>query len=133
MVVHNTEHVRAALDAARSTNRPVTLVSAPGAGHYLGAGYFRAMVEQGAGSRKDTYIAGIVLDCGDRPGTALAALRAGLPAIRLRARGDILDKVTEIARRQGAAVNPKTGPELNLLDARDPCRTCREWLARTER
>lgn len=127
-MVHDAAHVQAALRAAHASGRPVTLVSAPGAGHYLGAGYFHAMIEAGAAGIDTALIAGTVLDCDDRPGTALAALRAGMPAVRLRAGSEVLRKVGEIARKLGAAVNPETGPTLDLLDEAEPERACRNWL-----
>ncbi len=46
VIVHNLAHTRAALAAASALEAPVTLMSAPGAAAYLGAGYFQAMIEE---------------------------------------------------------------------------------------
>ena len=43
-----------------------------------------------------------VLDCGDAPGHALAALRQGVTAIALTARPEIRRKIEAIAARGGA-------------------------------
>ena len=55
---------------------PVTLLSAPGAGAYAGAGWWRALVAIAHAAHPATPCRD-VLDCADAPGHAMAAIRAG--------------------------------------------------------
>ena len=70
------------------------------------------------------------LDCGDEPGLALAALRAGVPEVRVDLWGDARARVAEIARQHGANVADvaEGAPILDLADIEDPLTACREWL-----
>lgn len=128
ITVHSLDHARVALSVARELGVEVTLVSAPGAAAYVGAAVFREMIEAAAGSVPDARFTA-VLDCGDDPGLALAALRAGLPAIRLDAGADVRARVTDIAARTGAVLVDSDAAALDLIDVADPARACREWLA----
>src|SRR6185312_2439664 len=77
VVVHSLAHAVAALEAAADAGCSVTLLSAPDAGIYAGAGWFKAVVEAAReaepGARFDA-----ILDCGDQAGAVQAALRAGI-------------------------------------------------------
>ncbi len=77
-IVGGLDEARAALAAAAGA--PVTLVSPPGAAAYLGAGYFRALVEAARAEAPEVEIVAL-LDCAGDSGSALAALRAGLGVI----------------------------------------------------
>ena len=77
-VVHGAAHMRAVLGLGGA------LLSAPGAGAYLGHPGFLAMLRAG-GWRGDE---AAILDCGDDAGWAWAALRDGMPMVVLRAGGD---------------------------------------------
>src|SRR5262250_1346021 len=93
IVVHSLGHAVAALKAAAAAGRRVTLASAPGAGGYAGAGWFRGhSIASGAGGYAGAgWFRGLVeaareavpeapfsclLDCGDEAGAVLAALRS---------------------------------------------------------
>lgn len=79
------------------------LWSPPEAAASLGIGYFTAML---AAARRQVpgVPAEAVLDCGDAPGLALAALDAGLPAVRLAAASETLRRLDDIAAQRGARV-----------------------------
>ncbi len=127
IIVHDLDHAVAALSAAAELDVPVTLASAPGAVAYLGAGYFQAMIEAAREEVPDaTSVA--VLDCGEAPGLALAALRQGIAAVCLRGTRKTLAKVAEIATAHGALLNPETGPALDLEGEPDGRGACRDWL-----
>jgi hypothetical protein len=121
VIVHSLDQARAALGAGL----PVTLLSAPGAGIYAGAGWWRALMQQaGAG---DAHI----LDCGDAPGRALEAARAGQKRVILRADAAIMAETSAIAATYGCAVMAEPPPSLDLaqhgamrrlLDWLSPCR-----------
>lgn len=89
-------HGLAMAQAALAPGLPVTLLSARGAAVYAGVGWWQALVRAAAGGREIPDI----LDCGDAPGRALEALRAGQRRIVLQAApsewGDIAGRAAGI-------------------------------------
>jgi hypothetical protein len=75
-----------------------------------------------------------LLDCGEEPGNALAALRAGVPRIRFTGAAEMQARLAAIAAQLGAAVEGPAveGNLLDLLRARDPLALARRFLARNE-
>lgn len=121
--IHSLAQARAAVAAAAECGVPVVLDSPPGAAAYWGPALFLAILEK-AGAESG------VLDCGDAPGHALAALRAGVPAVRLAARPEATAAVAAIAAASGAQVETDA-PELLDLGPVPPRRwaeACRAWL-----
>ena len=132
IIVHSLAHAEAALAAAAALAIPVTLASASAAGGYAGPLWFKALVEKARRSHR-TAAAAALLDCGEEPGTALGALRAGIKQIRFT--GDVAarEPLAEIAAQVGATVEFGEAPAaLDLLDARDPAAACRAFLAGNE-
>jgi hypothetical protein len=129
IVVHSLDHAKAALAAALAAKRPITLVSAPGAGASMGAAWFLALVAEAAracpGADADH-----VLDCADEPGAVLAALRAGAKRIRFTGDAKVREKLAAIAAASGAMIEHEDLPALDLLDARDAEAAARPYLAR---
>lgn len=78
VIVHGLPHALQAL----APDRPVTLLSAPGAASYAGCAWWRAVVEAALAARPGA-VASDVLDCADAPGRALEALSAGCRLIVL--------------------------------------------------
>lgn len=118
ITVHSLAHAEAALGAAKEAGARVTLLSAPGAGAYVGPGWFGQLLNQlsdGPDAR-----AGAYLDCGPRPGDVLAALRAGVPGVIFTGRGDVADKLRALADAHGAAFRTDRPAALDLLDAPEP-------------
>ena len=135
IIVHSLDHTRAALAAARRAGRPVTLVSAPGAALYAGAGFWKAMIEQGRTEFPEADCRAI-LDCGDDAGVALGALREGIAAIAFHGPPRVHVKIVDIAKKLGAAVlrDAAAGaPALDLLDFPDPLGACLDWLEDPDR
>ena len=132
IIVHSLDHARAALAAAAALGVPVTLASAEGAGGYAGPLWFKALIEM-AMSEQPGMAADSVLDCADEAGTALAALRAGIKRVRFTGRDDVRQRLAAIAAQLGAEIESGARPAaLDLLDARDPARACRAYLAGNE-
>jgi acyl-CoA reductase-like NAD-dependent aldehyde dehydrogenase len=110
-------------------------VSAPGAGTYAGAPWFASIVKLAAAEAPDCMVSA-VLDCGDQPGTVLAALRAGLIRVRFTGSEETGARLGEIAEQYGATVEradaerADAAPALDLLNAADPEAACRTYLAR---
>ncbi len=120
---------KAALAAAEALETPVTLMSAPGAAANVGAGWFDAVVSLARDAYPSVSVAA-VLDCGDAPGHALAALRHGFKFIRYS--GPNQREIEEIAEGYEASVlteRPDTielesdVDDVAILDA-----ACRTWL-----
>jgi hypothetical protein len=100
IVVHSLAHAVGALRAAARAGCAVVLASAPDAGIYAGPGWFGALLaaarelEPAARSRA-------LLDCGDRAGAALAAIRARIEGVVFTGRDDVARRLADIACRHG--------------------------------
>jgi hypothetical protein len=127
ILVHGLADLRAALSAASELGVAVRLLSAAGAGCHAGGGWFRALVEAGRREHPGVRFTA-VLDCADRPGAALDALRAGVADVALAAPPDVLERVGAIAAVLGARLHAPTRDGLDLRGTRDPRGACRSWL-----
>lgn len=128
IIVHSLADACAALKAASEAGVPVTLASAEGAGGYAGPLWFKSLVDEARAAFPDVAVAA-VLDCGDEAGTALAALRHGLAIVRFAGRPEAAERLRDIARSLGAAI--ETGPApaaLDLLDRPEAEAACRAYL-----
>lgn len=103
------------------------LYSAEGAGAYAGAGWFQAVA---AAARTDypTAQCEAILDCGTHAGLALAALRAGCPAVVFRGPLAQRRKIAEVAAARGARLDSGTPGALDLGRCRDPQAAVAAWL-----
>jgi len=129
IIVHSLDHALTAAAAAAELGVPVTIASAPGAAAYLGAPWFRELLGLVAAAHPDVAMTGI-LDCADRPGHALAAVRAGLGRVRFTGRRATAEKLRAIAAATGAEIVTGRLSTLDLLDQADPASACRAWLAK---
>ena len=128
--VHSAANACAALRAAAALNLPVTLVSAPAASGYAGAGYFAALIALARAEFPNVAVTD-VLDCGEAPGHVLGALRQGLKTLCFRGDGDTAAKLAAIARAQDATLVTEDLPALDLARVADAEAACRTWLKRT--
>lgn len=135
IIVHSLDHARIALAAAQAAGRGVTLESPPGAAGYQGIGWWRALVEQLGREFADlalnTGALDAVLDCGSAPGHALAALRAGVPAMRLAAEPSVLARLREMAAQAGSVIQDGAPHDtaLDLVNETDPAAAVAAFLA----
>jgi fructose/tagatose bisphosphate aldolase len=129
VVFHSIEHLNAALTAAHESGVALTLLTAPGAAAYLGAGWFREAVAAALAAHPDVR-ATMLLDCGDRPGDVLAAFRAGVQGVIFTGRSDVADKLAALAQAHGTVFWRTRPAAHDLLDAADPLESCRRWLSR---
>jgi hypothetical protein len=127
VVVHSLAQARAAVAAAAALGRPVVLLSAPGAAGYAGPGWFAKLVDLAVESHPEAEVAS-VLDCADKPGLVLAALRQGLPAVRFTGRRAAAAKLAAIAADHGAELLTGRIRALDLRGQEDPEPACRAWL-----
>jgi len=99
IVVHGLHHAVAALRPGIA----VTLLSADGAGVFAGSGWWRALIDAAMAVHPDTPCSDI-LDCGDAPGAAMAALRLGQRRLILSADCPAFAAVSAAAVACGAEV-----------------------------
>lgn len=130
----------AAARAAASRAVPVWLRTAPGLAAAAGIPVVQAMLvaamivarrEEG-GDQPAAAAARPLIDCGERPGLALAAIRAGLAYILLDGNDEGTARAAEIARLVGGGRIPEPAcrPLLDLAGCADPGPICRAWLDR---
>jgi fructose/tagatose bisphosphate aldolase len=130
ILIHNARDAQAAVAAAAALHVPVTLLSAPGAAGYAGAGYFRALIADVQARHPDVAVTG-VLDCGAAPGHVMGALRAGITHLRFSGDDAIAAKLQAMAQAQGAALLTGDIAALDLARVEDADTACRTWLQRT--
>ena len=115
-----------------AAGRRLLLLSAEGAGGFLGPRGWRALVAYIAAHAPGACFED-ALCCGDAPGHALAALRAGCRIVVLDAAAPAFPAVAEAARGGGATLLPARPPALDLrvLDLRRDAARAHflRWLA----
>jgi hypothetical protein len=113
IIIHSFGHAVAALSAAAESGRAIILASAPGAGIYAGPAWFGALIA----AARDAVPAAqstALLDCGDDAGAAQAALRGGIEGVIFTGRGDVAERLADIAAKRGAGL--LTAQPLPTLD-----------------
>ncbi len=124
IAIHDLAQGRAVLQLAAELGRPVQLRSAPAATAYAGIGYLHALGEALGHA--------LLLDCGDRAGDALAALRQGCQQLTFSGPAPLHAKLAAIAAQQRATVRHEPAPPhpaaLLLPPDADLERLCRPWL-----
>ncbi len=128
IIIHGIDHARAALSVAAKLDVSLTLLSAPSAAAYLGSTVFRDIISEAHKDYPGVSVTA-VLDCGDEPGMAMAAMRHGIKAVRISNPPEIRAKLADIADQRGVVVFEYDGPVLDLLDMTNPAAACLTWLA----
>ncbi len=117
IVIHGLDHARLAL----ASGVAVTLLSAPGAALYAGAGWWRALIAQSGTRLPD------IVDCADAPGRALEALACCCRIIVLHP-CPAWDQVAARASDAGATLLRERPPALDLA-VPGAARDIAAWLA----
>jgi len=130
-IVADLRLARIAVQAAAAAGADAELWSPPGAAADLGVGYWAALDRAAAGQTEPGRVS-TVLDCGDAPGFALAALREGLRHLHVAVRADVRTRLAAIAEQHGAVLHPGPPPDLDLRDRLDPAASCRFALGLPE-
>jgi hypothetical protein len=132
VIAHEAEQAAEALRLA--AGRPIALLSAEGAGGVLGAAGWRALLAEAARRVPGAPFADL-LCCGDAPGHALAALRAGCRSVVLDGACPAYAAVAAAAAEGGARLLPARPPALDLagldLGREGGRRRLAQWLAAT--
>ena len=121
-VVHSLEHLRAALSAGAEAGLPIVALSGPGASAYAGSSWFSELVAAGASEFPGVQLTAI-LDCGDRAGDALTALRLGLQYLIFAGNRQAAARLS----RLGATIFERRPEALDLLDIKDPLTAARKY------
>ena len=134
IVIHSLAHAVAALSAAAEAERPVVLASPPDAGIYAGAGWFREVIRTARQAIPAAQFSAL-LDCGNDPGAAMAAIRAGVEAVVFTGRPDVAARLADIAAQAGVRLvteRPVAALDLGssfFEDNETLCHRCAEILA----
>ncbi len=132
VIVHGIDGARLALTASAERGDKVVLLSAEGAALYAGPAWFRELrilLE----AEFPEVIADAILDCGNAPGAALAALRCGVKTISLDATPAVLAKISAIADQHGARlVERPAEPALDMATQSNPEAAIAHWFAKEE-
>jgi hypothetical protein len=126
VVVHGLADAHAVL----TLQRPVTLLSAPGAALYAGCGWWRALIERARSDHPNVALDDI-LDCADASGLALGALRSGQRRLVLSSTAPGWASVAAIALSLGGEVLSMRPPALDMAD-RPTTRRLHNWLRAPE-
>jgi len=127
IIIHSLADARMALAAAREVGEPLTLLSAEGAAGFAGALWFREVVAAARAEYPEVAVTAI-LDCGDKPGHLLAALRCGLKSLCFTGRRRARERLAAIAEAYGAEILAGRVEALDLFGQKDPASACRAWL-----
>jgi hypothetical protein len=100
-------------------------LSPPGASAYWGPLYFQSLMRLAGEAEPRATFTGI-LDCADRPGDVLAALRQGIADLVFHGSGEIRDQLVAIADARGARLLSPIQADLDLDQVRDPAVACRD-------
>ena len=101
---------RQAVTAAALVDRKLTLLSARGAGVYGGVGWWRSLISLACPDGDMVH----VLDCGEAPGRALEAMRAGQRLLVLRAEIRVWTDIAARAAAYGGVLLADAPPALDL-------------------
>jgi hypothetical protein len=123
IVIHSLDHARAALAAAAACDTGVILSSAPGAALQAGPGWFKSVIEQASEAHRHVAVTAI-LDCGDQPGAAMAALRLGITNLRFHGAAEFRAKLEGM----GAVFAPPAEASLDLRAVAEPQTACAVFL-----
>jgi hypothetical protein len=116
ITVHSLAQAVAALEISVAGGRAIVLLSARDAGIYAGPGWWAALIEA-AREAVPTARCAALLDCGDDAGAAMAAIRAGVEAIAFIGRGDVAERLIDIASQRGCRLlTERPNPVLDLAD-----------------
>lgn len=129
VVAHEIGQARAACRAGAAAGAAVEIRSLPGAAGVIGPAWFAAMLGALRAEFPGLDLTG-VLDCGDAPGHALAALRQGIRHIRFSGRGRARARLAAIADACGAELMGPARGALDLGATADPEAACRARLGK---
>ncbi len=127
VVIHGIYHARASCRAAFGNGQLVSIWSAFGASSYMGPRWFFEIIRLVRSEFPNLKILGI-LDCGDQPGDALAAIETGVEALALTAKPPTLRSIREIADQANVNLHRRPSHKLDLAKCLDAEACCKRWF-----
>jgi|DewCreStandDraft_4_1066084.scaffolds.fasta_scaffold00035_264 hypothetical protein len=113
VAIHDRLQGEAVLARAAALGLEVELATAPGLATFAGVGFCVALAHRLGRP--------LLIDCGEEPGTALAALRAGARRVLVQGVPGVEGALSDIARRLGAELSTRPpSPLLVLAPGEDP-------------
>ena len=109
IVVHSLAQAIAALSAAAQADQAVVLASPPGAGSYVGPGWFGAAIDTARKAVPNAQFSAL-LDCGDDIGAALAAIRSEIDGVVFTGRPDVAQRLADMACQHGVRLLKEPPP-----------------------
>jgi hypothetical protein len=129
VLVHNIDHVRAALDVAAEFRVALTLQNPAESLQYLGIGYIKSMIDEAVLQRPDAPHT-FICDAGNNPAIVQEAFKAGFQTVRFEGSESVRDQLVSIATQYGGVILGDTPDDmLDLCFAEDPKAACRRWCA----
>ena len=127
VVIHGIYHARASCRASLGNGQLVSIWSAFGASSYMGPRWFFEIIKLVRSEFPTLKILGI-LDCGDQPGDALAAIETGIEALALTAKPAALRSIREIADQANVNLHSRPSHKLDLSKCLDAEACCKRWF-----
>jgi hypothetical protein len=115
--IHGWPELQAAL-AATPPGGDLTVTSAPAAAGHAGPGWFAALADRARAVRPDVRLTAI-LDCADRAGDVLAALRAGVRDVVFTGPEAATGRLAALAAAEGAVLHRQAPDCVDLRGRRD--------------
>jgi hypothetical protein len=127
-IAYDLSQMIAVLAVAARHGRAVRVLSPPGAAASWGAEVFAAMTAAAARA-VPAADATFILDCGDAPGHALAAIGAGIRHLRINATALAQARLEDLARQAGVAIDRGDASDaLDLFRCENVPQEATEWL-----
>ena len=127
VVIHGIYHARASCKAALGNGKSMTIWSAFGASSYMGPRWFFEIIRLVRSEFPNLKILGI-LDCGDQPGDALAAIETGIEALALTAKPATIRSIRQIADQASVKLHRRPSHKLDLAKCLDAEACCKRWF-----
>ena len=130
VVAHDLAHAQAAARAAVAEGVALTVASPPFAARGMGVACWLAIVEATKQAVPSADIA-FSLDCADCPGDAHTAIAFGAKQVMLDAHVPAHDAVRRLAEAEGASLEARSMPDLDLAFVHDPEAAIRRLIQTT--
>lgn len=128
-LIYHYEHARAALLAAKGENVRAVLVSAPQIAAFAGT---RIAAQMMLDARKETQNAdcGLIVDCGQSVGAALAVIGMKSVGVYTALTGGAYDMLSDAARKNGVHIENEPFEALDLNAHAHWQSACRDYILR---
>ena len=127
VIIHGIYHARSSCRAALGNGQSVTVWSALGASSYMGPRWFFEIIRMVRSEFPSLEILGI-LDCGDQPGDALAAIETGIEALALTGKRSTIRRIRGIADQANVNLHRRPSHKLDLAKCSDAEACCKRWF-----